>query len=108
MRTLVILFSMALLFSCSQNNRKQENTEEQAVVTEVREEVLHIGKMHCEMCVASVEKGLGSVEGVEFVKVSLEDSTATVRYNASDTNREELRLVVEKRGYVLKDNKVNN
>lgn len=103
MRTLIVLFSMALLFSCNQNNRKQVNTEDQAVVTEVREEVLHIGKMHCEMCVASIEKGLGSVEGVEFVKVSLEDSTAIVRYDASDTNRDELRLVVERRGYILKD-----
>ena len=43
------------------------------------------------------------MEGVEFVKVRLEDSTAVVRYDESKTNLNELRIAIEKRGYILKD-----
>ena len=104
MRILFLLLSFIFILSCGQGNRPQDKTATQANEVSVQEDVLHIGKMHCEMCVASVEKGLKSVEGVEYVKVSLEDSTAIVRYDQSKSNHEDFKKAIEKRGYVLKDN----
>ncbi len=103
MRILFSIMVFVFLASCQQgSNSSQDNSDKQATV-ELQEEVLNIGKMHCEMCVASIEKGLTSVEGVEFVKVSLDDSTAVVRYDSNKTNTDQFKEVIEKRGYVLKN-----
>jgi copper chaperone len=106
----IILFFVALIFLISCQNGKSSQEKNVEVSTEVKfnEEVLNIGKMHCEMCVASIEKGLGSVEGVEYVKANLGDSTALIRYDASKTNISEFRAVIEKRGYILKNKELGN
>jgi len=103
MRTLIFFFGFFLLVSCGQGNKQQSNGEsatEQVVLTEV---TLHIGGMHCDMCVASIEKGVGAVEGVDFVKAQLNDSTAVVRFSESETNLAEIKTAVEKRGYSVKE-----
>ena len=104
MRIVFFLVSFVFIISCGTNNNKQRTDMTNKSEVSLQEEVLHIGKMHCEMCVASVEKGLKSVEGVEFVNVILEDSTAIVRYDSSLANKTVFKDVIEKRGYVLKDN----
>lgn len=103
MRVLISIFVIMFLASCQQGNSRQEKASEANSAVELQEEVLNIGKMHCEMCVLSIEKGLGSVEGVEFVKVNLVDSTAAIRYDRNKTNIDEFKKVIEKRGYILKD-----
>lgn len=103
MRILYSIIALIFLASCQSGSNSQEKSSDTQGIEELQEEVLHIGKMHCEMCVASVEKGLTSVEGVEFVKVSLDDSTAVVRYDRKKTDTDQFEKVVEKRGYVLKN-----
>lgn len=101
---IIVLMTLVLFFTaCQQGNNKKEQATDNRSSVELKEEVLNIGKMHCEMCVASVEKGLKSVEGVEFAKVNLEDSTAVVRYDETKADINTFKEVVEKRGYVLKD-----
>lgn len=104
MRTLFFLVGIFLLVSCSQGNKQQnggdESSAEQVAQTEV---TLHIGGMHCDMCVASIEKGVGAVDGVEFVKAQLSDSTAVVRFNESETGLAEIKAAIEKRGYSVKE-----
>jgi|SRR5690554_6137989 len=102
MRTVFFILSLVFIIGCEANNSNREDSSNQSAAT-LQEEVLHIGKMHCEMCEASVEKGLKSVEGVEFVNVNLEDSTAIIRYDSTLANRGNFKDVIEKRGYVLKD-----
>ncbi len=107
MRILITLISFFFLFACQQGKNNQENNSTSQNDELIKKEVLSIGKMHCEMCVVSIEKGLGSVEGVEFVKVKLEDSTAIVQFDESKTNMNELRKVIEQRGYVLKNSELS-
>ena len=102
MRTIFFILSFVFIIGCGTNNNNRKDLPDQKEVS-LQEEVLHIGKMHCEMCEASVEKGLKSVEGVEFVQVNLEDSTAIVRYDSSLASRDNFKDVIEKRGYILKD-----
>lgn len=108
MRTLVLITVIFLMAACQQGNKKQENvaessTKEAAII----EETLHIGGMHCDMCVASIEKGVGSLEGVESVQVALNDSTAIVSFDEAITNHHEIRLAIEKRGYKVKENEAD-
>ncbi len=60
---------------------------------------LKIKGMTCGHCVARVEKALNSLEGVENVKVSLEENLATIEYNESKTGTEQFKLAVEEAGY---------
>ncbi len=103
MRILISVIMVLFLVSCQQESGKKQQAEQMNSSVELKEEVLNIGKMHCEMCVASIEKGLKSVEGVEFVKVSLDDSTAVVRFDETKANINKFKEAIEKRGYVLKD-----
>lgn len=107
MRYFLSIIGFIFFISCQQGQNNQENASKDKSAAVVQEEVLSIGKMHCEMCVASIEKGLKNVEGVEFVKVVLEDSTALVKFDASKTNINELINAVEKRGYIVKNNELD-
>lgn len=104
MRTLFFLLGIIFLVSCSQGNKQQNGGDESpAEPVALAEITLQIGGMHCDMCVASIEKGVGAIEGVEFVKAQLSDSTAVVRFSESETNLAEIKAAVEKRGYSVKE-----
>ena len=107
MRYIIIVAIAVIGFSCGQNNQKQDNSSASVADNQLSLDTIHIGKMHCEMCVASVEKGVQSVEGVEYVKAVLEDSIAVVRYNSSETNLREIHGVIVKRGYTIKEDVTN-
>jgi copper chaperone len=104
MKIIISLMAVFFLLSCQQGNQKKENNSEFPVSQAMHEETLQIGKMHCEMCVASIEKGLINLDGVEYAKAELDDSTAVVRFDAYKTNLAEIRTAIEKRGYTVKDN----
>lgn len=103
MRILFSIIVFAFFTSCQQGSNSSQGTSDTQSTVELQEDVLNIGKMHCEMCVASIEKGLASVEGVEFVKVNLDDSTAVVKYDSKKANTDQFKQVIEKRGYILKN-----
>ena len=102
MRNLVFILGILFLVSCGgqkKNNTGNDSTAE-ASLTEV---TLNVGGMHCDMCVASIEKGVGAVEGVEFVKAELNDSTAVVKFNEAETSLTEITQAIERRGYTVKE-----
>jgi copper chaperone len=55
--------------------------------------------MSCSGCVSSVTRSLQAVPGVEAVKVSLDDASAKVTYDAALTGVPELKLAVERAGF---------
>ncbi len=61
--------------------------------------VLNVSNMTCNGCVSHISKTLAKVDGVNDVKVSLEDNTATVAYNAEKIDASALSAVVVKAGY---------
>jgi copper chaperone len=103
MRFLLTVLLLTGLLSCQQGSQKQNQTTEPEAVAAFVEDTIHIGKMHCEMCVASVEKGITSLEGVNYVKAILADSVALVKYNPNETSLEEIHNVIVQRGYTIKE-----
>jgi copper chaperone len=104
MKIIISILAVFFLLSCQQGNQKKETNSEVPISQTMHEETLKIGKMHCEMCVASIEKGLLSLDGMEYAKAELSDSTAMVRFDASKTSLAEIRTAIEKRGFTVKDN----
>lgn len=103
MRNLLIVLTALFIFSCQAGNKEQshtENTDLQSV--QLITDTLNISGMHCDMCVASIEKGVGELEGIEFVQAILNDSTTVVKYDESVLGMDEIEKAIEKRGYSVK------
>lgn len=98
-KILVVLIAISF-FACSSGEKKAEQTT--AAPAEIVEASLSIGGMTCEHCVMSVTKGINGVEGIETVSVTLDDSTAIVKYNAAAVAMDDIKKAVEKRGYTVK------
>ncbi|MFW5822683.1 MAG: heavy-metal-associated domain-containing protein [Tangfeifania sp.] len=89
--------------SASSNKEKSGEPSEAAVV----EKTFHISGMHCDMCEASIEKGIGELDGIEHVQASWNDSTAIVKYDEAVTGIDDIQKAIEKRGYSVKSEQNN-
>jgi len=64
---------------------------------------LKVDGMHCASCVASVEKSLKKVPGIQFANVNLATESASVEYDADEVDLEAMRKAVEDVGYDVRD-----
>ncbi|NQU52652.1 MAG: heavy-metal-associated domain-containing protein [Bacteroidetes bacterium] len=101
MKKLFVLFIVFAFVSCQSGSKKQAT--ESIEVIKVVEATVNIGGMHCDMCVASIEKGIKELEGITLVTVSLGDSTAIVKFDASKADLTKIEKAIEKRGYSIKE-----
>ena len=69
---------------------------------EFTEVTFEVSGMHCDMCVASIEKGVSQLTGVDSVKAVLNDSLAFVRFDAGMVSEAEISKAIETRGYKVK------
>ncbi|WP_321370906.1 heavy metal-associated domain-containing protein [uncultured Draconibacterium sp.] len=99
MKKLFYLFVLLGFVAC--NSGTQKSTEV-AQPEQIFEATIDIGGLHCDACVTSVVKGVNTLNGIETVKVTLADSTAIVKYNASAVSIDEIEKSIEKRGYTIK------
>lgn len=60
---------------------------------------LKVTGMHCGGCVASVEKSLKSLAGVNSASVNLKEGKATVDYDPARTNEKEMAKAVKSAGF---------
>lgn len=97
MKKILIVFIAFAFVACSSGEKKA--SEKSAKIVEA---TINIGGLHCENCVASVEKGINALNGINEVVVTLADSTAVVKYDASTLELAEIEKAVEKRGYSVK------
>ncbi|MFW5830884.1 MAG: heavy-metal-associated domain-containing protein [Prolixibacteraceae bacterium] len=102
MRNIIFIAVIFLIVSC----RSGDNNNENSGKTEVPEvnlvtDTFYVAGMHCDMCISSIEKGVNELEGVEFVKASLNDSVTVVKYNAKAVNSGQIEKAIEKRGYTV-------
>jgi P-type Cu+ transporter len=65
----------------------------------VAKETLQIEGMHCASCVASVEKSIKALDGVNIATVNLATETASVEYEDGRLVRDDFRQAVENAGY---------
>lgn len=98
-KLLIILIAFAFV-ACSSGEKKASESSNKNV--EIVETTINIGGLHCENCVASVTKGINSLEGIKNVVVTLSDSTAVVNFDASKLELAEIEKAIEKRGYSVK------
>jgi len=91
-----------MAFLSCQSGSKSNIAEPDAEPVEVVESTINIGGMHCDNCVASVEKGINALDGIEALTVSLSDSVAIVKYDKSKVKLDDIEKSIEKRGYSIK------
>ena len=60
---------------------------------------IKIGGMTCGGCVASVQRVLKKLDGVEKVDVSLDQAQANISYDAARVNEAQLRSAIEDAGF---------
>mgnify|MGYP004526800201 FL=1 len=60
---------------------------------------LKIEGMHCAGCSTRLEKVLNNLEGVETAKVSLEEKKATIKYDETKINIENIKETIEDAGF---------
>ena len=65
----------------------------------MKETNLKIEGMHCAGCSTRLEKVLNNLEGVETAKVSLEEKNATIKYDETKINIENIKETIEDAGF---------
>ncbi len=65
----------------------------------MKETNLKIEGMHCAGCSTRLEKVLNNLEGVETAKVSLEKKKATIKYDETKINIENIKETIEDAGF---------
>ncbi len=67
------------------------------------EKTVRVTGMTCAMCVKSIETAVGSIDGVENVKVNLATETVFVRFDEKKVDFETIKRVIEDLGYGVVD-----
>lgn len=65
----------------------------------MKETNLKIEGMHCAGCSTRLEKILNNLDGVETAKVSLEEKKATIKYDETKINIENIKETIEDAGF---------
>ena len=60
---------------------------------------LNIEGMHCEGCSTRLEKVLNNLEGVEKAQVNLGEKKATIKYDETKINIENINEAIEEAGF---------
>lgn len=101
-KIVVLAFVVTVFAACQSGNKGTGKVAQEEVQIQLVETTINIGGMDCDMCVKSVEKGVTELAGIAAVAVSLEDSTAVVKYNNTQVQLAEIEEAIEKRGYSIK------
>ena len=67
-----------------------------------KEITLDVMGMGCQNCVQTIEKALNNKDGVQTVKVSLDDEKAEIEYNAKEIDVDEMINIIQASGYDAK------
>lgn len=102
MKKIFYLLTILILVSCQSGNKNKLEEKTSTESVQVVEATINIGGMHCEMCVASIEKGVKELDGITSVAVSLADSNAVVSYDKSKVELAKIEKAIEARGYSIK------
>lgn len=102
MKKLFYVIILLAFVSCQSGTKNKVEEKSTIEATQVVESTINIGGMHCDMCVASIEKGVKELDGIVTVAVSLNDSNAIVSYDASKVDKEKIEKAIEARGYTIK------
>ncbi|AQS55715.1 copper chaperone CopZ [Novibacillus thermophilus] len=60
---------------------------------------LNVQGMSCGHCVNSIEQNVGQINGVQSVKVNLEEGKVDVTFNSDEVSLKDIKDVIEDQGY---------
>lgn len=63
------------------------------------EQVLEVPEVTCNHCVSAIEGAVGSLQGVDSVKVNLERKDVTVNFDESELELNKIVAAIEAEGY---------
>jgi len=103
-KIILALLVLTIITSCQSKEKDNKKQEENPDLIEIKAEnvvriELQIGGMTCAGCENTISSGLLSLHGVTEVSVSHLDSNAIVLYDTSLVRIEDLKSVVEEKGY---------
>lgn len=100
---ILLIIGFLVFLGCQSANKEKDDSDGTPIDTPLLvEKTVHIGGMHCDMCEASIEKGISELDGIEYVEASWNDSITLVKYDENVTSREDIEKAIEKRGYSVK------
>lgn len=104
MNKLLLIIGILFFLGCQSGNKEKKQSDGTPIDTPMLvEKTVHVGGMHCDMCEASIKKGINELEGIESVTASWNDSVAVVKYDESLTTMTDIEKAIEKRGYTVKE-----
>ena len=90
-KAIIIIMTALMAFSVSLSAGPKKKAELKEVTFSVH--------LHCENCVNKVNENIAFEKGVKDLKVSPEDQTVFVKYDAAKTSEQTLKSAIEKLGY---------
>ena len=90
-KAIIIIMTALMAFSVSLSAGPKKKAELKEVTFSVH--------LHCENCVNKVKENIAFEKGVKDLKVSLEEQTVFVKYDAAKTSEATLKTAIEKLGY---------
>ena len=64
-------------------------------------DTISVPEVHCGHCVSSIEGALGTMAGVDEVKVDLDTTSVTVTYQDHHITRDQVVAAIEDQGYAV-------
>ena len=108
-KTLILTLAALMTFSMSSLYASAAEITETSALTQKQKpskkkkgevkEVTFLVHLHCENCVKKVQENIAFEKGVKDLKVSLEDQTVAIKYDAAKTSEDTLKAAIEKLGY---------
>jgi copper chaperone len=65
-------------------------------------QVFNVPDIHCDHCASSIEGAVGAIEGVEKVKVQIDERTVDVTYDDAAVEVDAIVTAIEGQGYEVK------
>ena len=111
MKTIIIILAamMAMPFaasadamSVSESTSLTDSRPSKKKKAELKEVTFHV-HLHCANCVKKVEENIAFEKGVKDLKVSLDNQTVYIKYDAAKTSEATLKAAIEELGYPVSD-----
>lgn len=111
MKTIIIILAamMAMPFaasadamSVSESMALTDKKPSKKKKAELKEVTFHV-HLHCANCVKKVEENIAFEKGVKDLKVSLDNQTVYIKYDAAKTSEAALKAAIEELGYPVSD-----
>lgn len=84
------------------DNKRNKTSQNNKEVNTMEKKTIYIDGMQCNHCKMTVEKALGSIDGIKKVEVNLENKNAIIELE-KDVNDNEIKEFIENAGFTVKE-----